>query len=115
MLPVLFVCALVQAHDARKHDQDLVVACGCEPNFVASGRHGAAALRLRRHQPAQGTSEAKHSILAGWILREGDAYIIRVLYEVLELVLYLVYLVERVLYLPVVQRLSCISYLVNDC
>ena len=115
MFPVLFVCALVQAHDARKHDQDLVVACGCEPSFVASGRHGAAALRLRRHQPAQGTSEAKHSILAGWILREGDAYITLVHYELLELVVYLVYPVERVLYLPFCLRLSCISYVVNDC
>ena len=28
MFPVLFVCALVQAHDACKHDQGFVVACG---------------------------------------------------------------------------------------
>ena len=28
MFPVLFVRALVQAHDACKHDQGFVVACG---------------------------------------------------------------------------------------
>ena len=28
MFPVLFVRALVQAHDACKHDQGFIVACG---------------------------------------------------------------------------------------